>query len=188
MTKVGFHFQFSILNSVFMVNLIKCTAADTAQVIEIGRITFYDTFIETNSEETILQYLERGFNFEKIKNELLDTNSIFYFAKIDDQVVGYLKVNFAEAQTELHDNSSLEIERIYIRKEYFGKGVANILFDKALEIAKENNLQYLWLGVWEQNFRALRFYEKLGFQKFDTHVFMMGPNAQTDFLMKLEIK
>ncbi len=171
-----------------MVNLIKCDVRHTAQVIDIGCVTFYDTFIETNSREVVMQYLDRAFTVEKIQSEILNPDCQFYLAEIDSQIVGYLKVNFGNAQTELKDNSALEIERIYIRKEYFGKGLANILFDKALEIAKQNNLQYLWLGVWENNFRAIRFYEKLGFQKFDTHVFMMGTNPQTDFLMKLEIK
>ncbi|MEZ4691757.1 MAG: GNAT family N-acetyltransferase [Ignavibacteria bacterium] len=69
------------------------------------------------------------------------------------------------------------------RKRYVGK----ILFNKALEIASANNLKYIWLGVWENNHRALSFYKKHGFVEFDKHVFRYGNDDQTDLLMKFEL-
>ena len=56
---------------------------------------------------------------------------------------------------------------------------------KAIKIAKESNLDYIWLGVWEHNFPAIKFYEKHGFKKFSTHIFKLGNDEQTDYLMKL---
>jgi ribosomal protein S18 acetylase RimI-like enzyme len=107
---------------------------------------------------------------------------------MDQNVIGYLKLNFGASQTELKDNNALEIERIYVLKEFHGKKVGQFLFDKAIEIAKEYHVAYVWLGVWENNKRALQFYTKNGFVEFDQHIFVLGDEAQTDIMMKLELK
>ncbi|MDA3616755.1 GNAT family N-acetyltransferase [Polluticaenibacter yanchengensis] len=153
----------------------------------IARQTFRDTFLEHNTEENINDYFITKLSVEKLTAELLDHNSRFFFAVIDGNIVGYLKVNFGPAQTELQDSNGLEIERIYITKEYQGKKVAPVLFEKALSVAREAALKYVWLGVWEENKRAIKFYEKNGFKVFDTHVFTLGNEQQTDYLMKLAL-
>lgn len=61
------------------------------------------------------------------------------------------------------------------------------MIQKTIEIGIENNLDYIWLGVWEHNVDAIKFYEKQGFKKFDTHIFKLGDDEQTDNLMKLII-
>jgi ribosomal protein S18 acetylase RimI-like enzyme len=103
-------------------------------------------------------------------------------------VIGYFKVNFGDAQTELQDKNSLEIERIYVSKDFHGKKVGQILYDKALEIAKTKKLDYVWLGVWEQNLRAVQFYKKNGFVEFDKHIFKFGNEDQTDLMMKKDLR
>ncbi|WP_333662676.1 GNAT family N-acetyltransferase [Chishuiella changwenlii] len=162
----------------------KITTADITTLQKIGRQTFFETFSESNSEENMSEYLENGFSVEKLTDELNNENSAFYFATINDEVIGYLKVNFGSSQTELQDKSSLEIERIYVLQEYHGKKVGQILYDKAIEIANDKNVNYIWLGVWEENPRAIRFYEKNGFVAFDKHVFRLGNDEQTDIMMK----
>jgi ribosomal protein S18 acetylase RimI-like enzyme len=91
------------------------------------------------------------------------------------------------SQTELKDNDALEIERIYVLKDFHGKKVGQLLFDKAITIAKAKHVAYVWLGVWEENKRALQFYTKNGFVEFDQHVFVLGDEAQTDIMMKLAL-
>jgi diamine N-acetyltransferase len=151
---------------------------------QLGKRTFYETFAESNDEETIQNYLERSFSPEKVAQELSNPDSYFFIAYEQDTAVGYLKLNTAEAQTELQGNSALEIERIYVLKDFHGKKVGQLLFEKAIGIARQLNKEFIWLGVWEQNTRAVRFYEKNGFMAFDTHVFKMGDEEQTDILMK----
>ena len=91
------------------------------------------------------------------------------------------------AQTELKENIGLEIERIYVLKEFHGKNVGQILYDTAFEVAKRINAEYLWLGVWEHNPRAINFYKKNGFVEFDKHIFKLGDDEQTDIMMKLKL-
>lgn len=166
----------------------KIELSEIEKLQKIGRKTFYETFAGDNSEENMSAYLDEKFALAKLTTELTNTNSEFYFAHIADQILGYLKVNFAEAQTELQDKEGLEIERIYVLQEFHGLKVGQLLYNKALQIAKDSNLKYIWLGVWEENLRAQNFYKKNGFVEFDKHIFVLGDQEQTDLLMKLTLK
>ena len=167
--------------------IIKVLPDDLDQLQKIGRQTFYETFSPGNTRDNMNKYLEEGFSSKKLAAELADNNATFYFAILAGKVIGYLKLNFGQSQTELKDNKALEIERIYVPKEYFGKNVGQLLYDKALKIARQINANYLWLGVWEENPGAINFYKKNGFVEFDKHIFKLGNNKQTDIMMKLEI-
>lgn len=160
---------------------------DIEKLKGIGKRTFTETFSSDNSEENITEYLDNGFSTEKLKTELIDKNAEFYFAELKGRVIGYLKVNSGQSQTEIKDKNYLEIERIYVLKEYHGKKVGQLLYEKAIKIAKSKNAEYVWLGVWEKNPRAIKFYEKNGFVPFDKHIFKLGNDKQTDIMMKLKI-
>ncbi|CAI8793480.1 GNAT family N-acetyltransferase [Chryseobacterium sp. IT-36CA2] len=162
----------------------KASAEDVEIVQNLGIQTFSETFAEDNTEEAMKKYLEESFNTQKIKSELNNPDSLFYIAWEEDNPVGYLKVNTGNAQTELQDETSLEIERIYVKKSHHGKKVGQLLYDQALEIARQLSKSYLWLGVWEENLRALNFYKKNGFVEFDKHIFRLGEEEQTDLMMK----
>ena len=159
-----------------------------AALQQIGRQTFSETFAESNSAQNMAKYLEEAYSFEKLNEEINNPNSFFYFAILDEKVIGYLKLNKGGSQTELQDNNAIEIERIYVLKDFHGKKVGQLLFDKAIAIAKEQQVAYVWLGVWEENKRALQFYTKNGFVEFDQHIFVLGDEAQTDIMMKLALK
>lgn len=162
----------------------KATAEDLEIVQSLGRQTFSETFSDSNSEEMMKQYLEESFSTEKMISELNNPDSYFFIAWEDDDPVGYLKLNSGPAQTELQDDVSLEIERIYVKKSHHGKKIGQLLYEKALEMAENLHKEYLWLGVWEENHRALDFYRKNGFETFGTHTFRLGDDEQTDLMMK----
>lgn len=166
----------------------KVTLNNIEQLQHIGRQTFYETFSAGNTEENMTNYLNERFSLEQLTTELNDKNAEFYFATLDNTVIGYLKVNFGQSQTELQDDKALEIERIYVLKEFHGKKVGQVLYEKAVEIAKQKNAAYVWLGVWEENPRAISFYKKNGFVEFDKHIFKLGDDEQTDIMMKLKLK
>ncbi|MFT2010471.1 GNAT family N-acetyltransferase [Pontibacter sp. 13R65] len=166
----------------------RVTVNEIDQLQKIGRQTFAETFSSGNSEENMKDYLEKGFSTEKLTTELVDKNSEFYFALTDNRVIGYLKVNVGQSQTEIKDENALEIERIYVLKEFHGKKVGQLLYDKAMEVSLQRNVDYVWLGVWEENSRALKFYKKNGFVEFSKHIFRLGNDEQTDIMMKLHLK
>lgn len=170
------------------IDIKKIFLEEIDELQEIGRQTFSETFSVYNSEEDMKKYLDEEFSSEKLKEELTDENSEFYFASIVNRVVGYLKINSGKSQTEIKEKNALEIERIYVLKEFQGKKVGQQLYEKALEIAKRKSVDYIWLGVWEKNLNAIRFYQKNGFVAFDRHIFKLGNDEQTDIMMKLEIE
>ena len=169
------------------IEITKVKPNEIVPLQKIGRQTFQETFSDSNSEENMKNYLEEGFSVEKLTSELHNPDSEFYFATHDNEIIGYLKVNFGDAQTELKDNKALEIERIYVLNAFHGKRVGQLLYDKAITIAKEKGVEYVWLGVWENNVRAMRFYTKNGFVAFDKHIFKLGDDEQTDIMMRLNL-
>lgn len=164
--------------------ITKASIQDLATLQSLGKETFYETFAQHNSEEEMQNYLNKSFALDKLAAELNHQDSQFFLAWEETLPVGYLKVNSGTAQTELQDETSLEIERIYVKSSHHGKKVGQILYEKALEIAQKENKKYIWLGVWEENMRAVNFYKKNGFVEFNKHIFRLGKEEQTDLMMK----
>lgn len=176
-----------MMNALEKLEIQKASISNIDELQKISRDTFYETFVTSTSEENIRLYLENNFSKEQLTKELEHNHSEFYFALIENNVVGYLKINYSAAQTELNDDNALEVERVYVRNNYHGKGVGQQLLDYAIQLAKQKNMQAVWLGVWENNQRAINFYKKNGFVTFDQHVFMLGEEAQTDYMMRLDL-
>ncbi|MBK6983833.1 MAG: GNAT family N-acetyltransferase [Bacteroidetes bacterium] len=149
--------------------------------------TFTETFAHQNSESDMQKYVSENLSIEQLTKELNTKGSSFHFLKLNSDVIGYLKINTGKAQTELKNDISLEIERIYIKHEFHGKNIGKQLLDKAIEIAKENYYQYIWLAVWELNLKAIAFYKKHNFVEFDKHIFKLGDDEQIDIMMKMNL-
>ena len=165
------------------IQIKKCTVDDLLILQEISIETFNDTFKDQNSLENMKAYLERAFNVKQLQSELANHSSEFYFIYLNEEHAGYLKVNSNEAQSENISDESLEIERIYIRNKFQGKGLGKYLINKAEEIAINKKKKSIWLGVWEKNENAIKFYEKQGFVQTGAHSFYMGDEEQLDYIM-----
>ena len=171
-----------------MITIIEVDTSQLKALQVISTQTFSETFTVHNTEEDMNNYIESSFNLANLKSQLDNNNSKFYFALDGENVVGYLKVNWGVAQTELQDPTSIEVERIYVLKSHHGKNVGVALYEKALSVAKAFNFEFIWLGVWEKNERAIQFYKKNGLVEFDKHLFKLGNDVQTDILMKCNLK
>lgn len=166
----------------------QCSIDDLDILRDFSRQRFFETFSAMNTQENMTSYLEEFFSTEKIRNGLTDANTAFYFLYRNGKLAGYLKLNEAPAQTDIHDEQSLEIERIYVSREFQGEGLGRFLMDKAINIAAQRNKKYIWLGVWEKNDKALRFYQKSGFYQIGTHLFVIGDDKQTDYIMRKDLE
>lgn len=165
------------------VTITKCNMENVQVIQEISIETFNDTFSNQNSPDNMKAYMDRAFTMKQLELELANRSSLFYFISSDKEVAGYLKVNVGDAQSETMGDDFLEIERIYIRNKFQKKGLGKFLIDQAIEIAREQNKNNIWLGVWEKNDNAIRFYEKLGFVQTGAHSFYMGDEEQLDIIM-----
>jgi ribosomal protein S18 acetylase RimI-like enzyme len=169
------------------IEIRKATITDLEAIQNISTQTFIETFAAVNTPENIENYVTESFNSEQLASEINNANSQFYLAASSNEILGYLKINFGDAQTENGNENALEIHRIYVSQAFHGKNVGQLLIDEVKKIAEHTGVDYIWLGVWEENHRALRFYTKNGFVEFDKHVFTLGNEEQTDLLMQLLI-
>lgn len=166
------------------VTLRPATIADKETLRQLAEDTFCETFAPYNTAEDMDKYVKEAFTPESIAKQLENPNSSFFLAEMDGNLVGYAKLNFGDAQSESVDPKAMEVERIYVRKQYLRNRIGKTLLDKAMEIATEKAVAMVWLGVWEKNERALGFYRANGFEKFDEHQFVLGQDVQTDWMMK----
>ena len=164
-----------------------CTPQDLDTLRDFSELNYHDTFAHLCTPEDMAAYLAEAFDREKLRGELLDPNSFFYFLYADGQLAGYLKLNEGPAQCDLQDPQALELERIYVTKAFQGSGLGAYLMDQALTIARQRGKVYVWLGVWEKNENALAFYRKKGFYEMGTHTFVMGEDVQTDYMMRKDL-
>jgi hypothetical protein len=172
-----------------MNNLIikEASLDDLEELKNICKKTFYQTFSDRNTEEDMESYLKNNFSYQKLESEIKNRYSNYYLVQGEGKTAAYMKVNFDQAQTESGYNNSLEIQRIYVLEEYQGQHIGQLMINVAQETAEANKLDYLWLGVWEENEKAIGFYKKQGFEKFDSHIFKLGEDEQTDILMRLSL-
>jgi len=169
------------------ISIRTASPSDGPMLTELGSRTFYETFMPFNSKSDMQLYLEKNFTEAVVANEFREPGTTFLVAEAGETIVGYAKIRTLVRPDELDATHPIEIERIYSIKEYLGKGVGKQLMEACLNLAKQNSHDVVWLGVWENNPRAISFYQKYGFRKFATHPFMLGNDLQTDWLMKKPI-
>jgi ribosomal protein S18 acetylase RimI-like enzyme len=164
----------------------KATISDLEIIQEISKQTFIETFADVNTPENMENYVREYFNSEQVASEINNPNSAFYLASLENEIIGYMKLNIGNSQTEKQKENNLEIHRIYVSQTFHGKKIGQLLLDEAIKTAKQMVVNSIWLGVWEENHRAIQFYTKNGFFEFDKHIFTLGNDIQTDLLMRLE--
>ncbi len=166
------------------------TVEDAERLTPLAIKIFNDTFADNplNKPEDMNHYISEAFSFEQTQRELADENSIFFIAEIDGEMIGYAKLQKHSREDCISDKNPIELQRLYVEHGFHGKGIAAKIMQMCFDESKRQNFQTMWLGVWEYNFRAQKFYGKLGFQKVGNHIFLLGNDAQTDLVMEKELE
>lgn len=167
----------------------KATIEDAEMLADLAYKTFWDAFHDhpKNAPEDLADYMQKAFNVEQLQTELSDKNSIFFIAEIENEPAGYARLIIDRIENGISATKPIELNRLYSKQEFLGKGVGARLMEECFALAKRLNCDAMWLGVWEFNPRAQRFYEKYGFREVGKHVFLLGSDPQTDLLMQKEI-
>ena len=171
------------------INIRRATVEDAAMLTDLSYQTFWDAFHDhpKNAPDDLADYMRKAFNSGQIESELADANSIFLVAEIAGEPAGYARLIVGVTEPEITAENPIELNRLYSKQEFLGQGVGASLMEECLALAKHLNCDQMWLGVWEYNPRAQRFYGKYGFREVGKHVFLLGSDAQTDLLMQKEI-
>lgn len=169
---------------------IRPVRTDEIQVLKaLAEQTFRDTFAHDNSEAQLQAFFDGAYHPDVLAAELADPETEVAFLLVNNEIAGYLKLNWGQAQTEQDLPDGFEIQRIYLLKAYQGQGLGKFLFDYAMEAAEASGKTWAWLGVWEKNFKAQAFYQNYGFEKFSEHAFPVGEGkVDVDWLMRKRLK
>ena len=166
----------------------KVEIADVEVLAKLAKQTFRETFAHDNTEEQLQEYFEETYNLRVLSTELENPESETYFIMYEEEIAGFLKVNWGNAQTERELENAFEIQRLYVLQTYQGFGLGKQLFEFALEHAEKKGFSWAWLGVWEHNTKAQAFYNRYGFETFSQHNFMVGQKVDTDWLLKKKLR
>ena len=167
----------------------QATADDAKLLTDLAYTTFWDAFAHhpKNAPDDLNHYMRQAFNVEQITAELADKKSIFLIAEMNGEAAGYAKIILDNTEDGITAERPIELNRLYSHQKFLGQGVGQSLMDACFARAKDENRDVMWLGVWEYNPRAQRFYERNGFIAVGSHTFVLGSDPQTDLLMQKEI-
>ena len=169
-------------------NIRRVRTEEMERLRDISISTFFDTYERHNTAENMRDHAAKAFSKIRLQAELNSKNIEYYFAENEGELVGYLRVNYGDEQTNQSLSSACEVERIYVVAKFQGQKIGKLLLDHAVQCAKELGLNWVWLGVWYQNENAIGFYKNMGFEVFASHDSTLGTEEQTDFLMRIRIQ
>jgi ribosomal protein S18 acetylase RimI-like enzyme len=164
-------------------SLRRLSTSDVTLLQKISIQTFRETYEAVNTPENMALYIENNLGTEQLTDELLNPKSHFNFLEYMRIPIGFFKLNFIPNDKVDPQLKGLEIERIYLIKEHQDKGIGQFIMNEIYSIAVSEKLDYIWLGVWENNVKAREFYSRNGFVEFGWHVFYLGKDKQNDILV-----
>lgn len=158
--------------------------ADAERVTEFGRRSFEAAFGPKNKPEDMHDYLEKSFSLAQIKTELEDPISFFLLAFQDGILIAYSKLILNKGHACVKGEAPVELQRIYVEPQAIGQGIGSQILEASIQEARRVGQKTIWLGVWDENTKAIRFYERQGFSKICEQDFMLGRDPQIDWVMQ----
>lgn len=165
--------------------ITRANVSDAALLTRIGLQAFCEAFEKDNNPDDFKTYIDEAFTEDQLRKDMEEDGSIFYIAYSNGEAAGYARLRTStEVNDQFPGKRLIELHRLYALNKYIGRGIGKALMNHCLREAKSQNCEIIWLGVWEHNLHAQGFYKNFGFEKFSSHVFMVGNDPQTDFLLK----
>ena len=165
-------------------NVRRASIEDAKLLADLGARTFEETFSQDNSAEDMAAYLADSFSVGRLTEELIDPLSVFFVAEVEGSAAGYAKLHAGEASGAVAGERPVELVRLYVSREWLGRGVGPALMRRCLDEARALGFRTMWLGVWERNDRAQAFYRKWDFEEVGEHIFQLGSDSQRDIVMQ----
>ncbi|MBK8846847.1 MAG: GNAT family N-acetyltransferase [Bacteroidetes bacterium] len=165
--------------------ILPATKDHAALLCKIGAQFFYDAYKDVKSETDLQEYIADAFLLVKVEAEFDNPMLFFAIGYVNKIPVAYIKLRSDRTHPNLEGIANLEIERIYVDRQYWRYKFGGAMMNYAIEYARQNKFDCLWLGVWQENNRAISFYKNAGFEIFGTKKFYVGSEENNDFVMRL---
>ncbi len=166
----------------------KAKQSDALSLAGLAERTFRDTFEAANTTEDMLLHCESHYSEVIQLREVLDPAIEPLVCDHGGNLIGFAQLRRGQPPGCIKAERPVEIQRLYVSKEWHGKGVAQDLMAASIVMAEEANADHVWLGVWERNPRAIAVYRKLGFSEVGDHVFVRGTDPQRDIIRTRELR
>ncbi len=166
----------------------QATPADLTGLVELTSFTFREAWLEPGNEADLEKYVSENFNIEQLQMELNNPEICYLLSEVNNEMAGYIKLHRNDQPYKYFLMNTIALHRLYIKVAYRNNQLGSSLMEAAIQFAKQEDRSSIWLGVWNENNRAIRFYEKYGFVKFGNYQFVMGGIVSDDYLMKLNLK
>lgn len=170
-----------------MISIRHTIASDVPALQRIAIATQVDTFGAFNSEANMNAYLSQAYNPDALQRELKEPGSHNYLAFVGKELAGFMRLRQSDEVAHLLGTHTIELQRLYVERRFHGQGIGAALMTEALAVATSGKFDWIWLGVWERNFKAQDFYARWGFERFSEHIFPMGDDPQTDWLLRRKV-
>jgi ribosomal protein S18 acetylase RimI-like enzyme len=159
--------------------------ADARLISVLGTVAFYEAYYRQDEPESLVGYILDSFSPELILAEIEDLAATFFIIYNDEKAVGFAKLLRGEPHASVVGEDPIELQRIYVIADVYGMGVGEHLLNHCLDFARGGGFKTLWLGVWQENLRGQRFYQKHGFRKVGTKPFPYGDDFESNHIMQI---
>lgn len=157
-----------------MRNIRKANIEDSRLLSQLGKVTFLESHGHSAPVADIDNYVRKKYNEAECRKELNDATNVYHIIYHNEQPAGFSKIIFNAAHPEIENKNSTKLERIYLLKEFYGLSLGHGLFQFNLALSKKKKQSGMWLFVWKENQRAIRFYTKAGFKIIGSHDFSIS--------------
>ncbi len=157
-----------------MSKIEKANEANSELLAEIGKVSFIESHGSSAPLEDIGRYINGKYTREILKAELSDAKNIFHLIYSEEKIAGYSKIILNEGISTLNVKNITKLDRLFLLKEFYDLKLGFELLQFNIELSKKNNQVGMWLYAWKENYRAVRFYEKNGFEIIGSHDFALS--------------
>lgn len=147
-----------------MIKIVKAGIEHSELIAEIGKISFFESHGNSASAENINSFISKTYNKDAIFKEFEDAKTQYHILYVNDKVAGFSKIELSTSNNDINELDVTKLDRIYLLKEFYGQGLGSNLFDFNIQLSKKQNQKGIWLAVWVENQRAIKFYTKIGFK------------------------
>ena len=157
------------------------------QLREVAYSSFLAAYAGQIPNELMLEYLDSTHSPEVLASEIARADTNYFFIYADGKVAGFVMLEYPQSHPALEPDPAVFIHRIYLLPAYWDKGLGGRMMDFCEDFARRADAEWLWLQVWQENARALKFYFKVGFEDFARTDFILGDVVHDDLLLRKRV-
>jgi diamine N-acetyltransferase len=170
-----------------MIEIRDARIEDIPEIRQVAITTYQDTFAQFNTPDNMQTYFKQAYNLQTMSNEFHEVNAKLLLACEEKSILGFVRLRECDEVRHLLGDNTIELQRLYVHTNAQGKSIGKLLMEHSLNYASNKGYEWIWLGVWERNFKAQEIYKKWGFEKFSEHTFWQGNDPQIDWLLKKKL-